>query len=62
MTTNVCERCDAEFSCGVRDTQPCWCATDFPNVLYGDLGDACFCPSCVDEAINSKKLTSENRF
>ncbi|MBA4739451.1 MAG: cysteine-rich CWC family protein, partial [Burkholderiales bacterium] len=54
MTENQCARCGSEFSCGMASDKPCWCATDFPNVLSGNIGNTCLCPECLTDAIASK--------
>ncbi|MDC1311184.1 cysteine-rich CWC family protein [Burkholderiales bacterium] len=51
MNKNQCAQCGAEFTCGMLSDQPCWCATNFPKILSGNLGDTCLCPDCLNEAI-----------
>ncbi len=42
-----CAACGRLFHCGMKDEQPCWCATDFPPVLTGEPQAACLCPECL---------------
>ncbi|MDH3716219.1 MAG: cysteine-rich CWC family protein [Gammaproteobacteria bacterium] len=48
-----CERCGANFHCGMDDTAPCWCATDFPPVISGTAGSSCLCPSCLEQLVSA---------
>ena len=50
---SVCQRCGAEFSCGMVDDKsdaPCWCTQlpPLPSSIPGTMRDAsCYCPNCL---------------
>jgi hypothetical protein len=51
---SVCQRCGAEFSCGMVDDKsdaPCWC-TQFPPMPLPPLdrspAPTCYCPACLE--------------
>ncbi|HAT51762.1 MAG TPA: hypothetical protein DCS80_00585 [Betaproteobacteria bacterium] len=62
MTESKCARCSTTFPCGMVSDQPCWCSTDFPNILSGNQGDTCLCPHCLTQTITSRLDPSENGF
>ncbi|MBT5671177.1 MAG: hypothetical protein HOJ43_05820 [Betaproteobacteria bacterium] len=45
----------------MENGKPCWCATDFPNILSGGLGDGCLCSDCISHAINLETMESDER-
>lgn len=58
---NVCPRCGAVFSCGMRAGEDvCWCVA-FPPAFavpaaetVPDTG-ACYCPACLAELVAAKE-------
>ena len=60
MTAKHCSECNQSFGCGAG-TGGCWCMS-FPAVMSPTLGQDCFCPSCLGDAINNRieALIDEN--
>jgi hypothetical protein len=56
-----CPSCRAEFVCGAGGPAPCWCSK-MPHALpCGGEDAACFCPECLDEAIESAAAMRTNK-
>jgi hypothetical protein len=54
---SVCPKCGEVFDCaGGTEAMRCWCAA-LPHVMpcCGTADAACFCPSCLHEAIGACK-------
>lgn len=49
-----CAACGVPFHCGLDDSEPCWCASDFPPVVSGQSGGSCLCPRCLASLIGLK--------
>jgi ribosomal protein L34E len=51
MNSSTCPRCGAEFHCGVKDTEPCWCnsltlSEPTQQVLRARY-TSCLCENCL---------------
>jgi len=52
MTVKHCSQCQQRFGCGAG-TGNCWCMS-FPPIMSPTFEQDCFCPSCLDDAINER--------
>jgi hypothetical protein len=53
-----CGKCGQGFHCGLNDTEPCWCASDFPQIISADVGASCLCPRCLAGLIAERETAS----
>ncbi len=53
-----CGQCGQNFHCGLNDTEPCWCASDFPQIISGDAGASCLCTRCLASLIAERNAAS----
>jgi len=57
-----CIRCGRRFECGMDQTEPCWCSTDFPALMpLPEAATGCYCRDCLAALIaavrREKKVT-----
>ena len=64
IPTNLCPRCGAAFTCGMRAGETaCWCAA-YPAAFAVPApecvpdGGACYCPKCLAELIEARRAAS----
>jgi len=59
-TTNVCPRCGAAFSCGMRAGEAeCWCAAlPAAFAVPAEGAGACYCPRCLAGLIEARRAES----
>jgi len=50
-----CQKCGGRFHCGLNDSGPCWCASDFPRIISGEAGGSCLCQRCLASLVSERK-------